>query len=78
MLASYLLKLLQSFGQKAFHVAPGPRGEIMIDLRNKDKSIELLFYGDKAKFVMFSDSSDPKQGTFELNMLPELIKWLNA
>jgi hypothetical protein len=78
MLSSYLLKVLQSFGQKVYHVAPGPSGEILLDLRNRDRSIELLFYEDRAKYVRFSQAEKPDQGSFELNMLSSLLKWLNA
>jgi len=78
MAALYLVKVLQAFGQKVFHVAPGPRGEILVDLRNKNKSIELLLYEDRFKFVRFSETERPEQGNFELNMLPGLLKWLNG
>jgi hypothetical protein len=77
-IAEFLIKSLQSAGQKVFHVAPGPNGEILVDLRNNSKSIELLFYEAKSKFVLFSDKEEPQQGPFELNMLPKLLKWLNA
>jgi hypothetical protein len=76
--ALYLVKALQAFGQKVFHVAPGPRGEILVDLRNKNKSIELLFYEDRSKFVRFPETERPDQGSFELNLLPGLLKWLNG
>jgi len=78
MIALYLVMALQAFGQKVFHVAPGPRGEVLLDLRNKNKSIELLFYEDRLKFVRFPEKERPDQGDFELNMLPGLLKWLNA
>jgi len=78
LIAEFLVKSLQSAGQKVFHVAPGPNGEVLIDLRNKSKSIELLFYETKSNFVLFSDLEEPQQGAFELNMLPKLLKWLNA
>lgn len=78
--ASYLVKVLQAFGQKVFHVSPGPSGEISIDIRNsnKNRALEILFYPDKAKFVLFPESGRPDQGVFELASLQSLIKWLNA
>ena|ERR1700722_9686239 len=76
--ASYLVKVLQVFGQKVFHVSPGPLGEISVDIRNKHRSLEILFYPDKAKFVRFPENDRPDQGIFELTSLPALIKWLNA
>jgi hypothetical protein len=76
--ARFILKILQATGQKVFHVAPGPNGEIMIDIRKNNKSIELLFYNDMVKYVTFPADESPVQGIFELNILPELLQWLNA
>jgi hypothetical protein len=76
--AKFIVKILQATGQKVFHVAPGPSGEILVDIRNGSKSIELLFYPDKTKFVTYSDIEKPQQGIFESNILPQLLSWLNA
>jgi len=76
--AKFIVKFLQATGQQVFHVAPGPRGEIMVDIRNKEKSIELIFYPDKVKYVTFSNSGSPQQGLFESSLFPELLGWLNA
>jgi hypothetical protein len=76
--AKFIVKILQATGQKVFHVAPGPSGEIMVDLRNGHKSLELLFYPDKTKFVTYSENEAPQQGAFELSFLPDLLSSLNA
>ena len=63
--------------QKIYHVAPGPNGEILIDLRNKDKSIEVLFYPEKTKYVTIAESEAPTQGLLTLENLKNLLHWLN-
>lgn len=76
----YLCSLMEKAGQRIFHVAPGPTGEVMVDLRNTDrkKSIELIFYlSKKPVFVTFSDMEDSTQGSFSFEILPELLEWLN-
>jgi hypothetical protein len=75
--AEQLVRLLKISGQRVFHVAPGPHGEIMADLREKGKSVEILFYPDRAKFVQFPAVGNPVQGTFTDSQLPEILKWLH-
>ncbi len=72
-----IVKFMEASGQKIYNVAPGPEGEIMLDFRGKKKSLELLFYPDKMKYIMFSDIEPPKQGKFEMELLPKLLEWLN-
>ncbi len=80
-LAEYIVKAMEKTGQKVYHVAPGPRGEIMVDIRNNntDKSLELLFYpNSNNKYVFFSTAEQPQQGNFLFSSLPELLNRLNA
>jgi|JI102314A1RNA_FD_contig_31_8352993_length_982_multi_4_in_0_out_0_2 hypothetical protein len=72
-----IIKLLSRMGQSIFHTAPGPSGEIMLDFRNKNKSLELIFYPNKRVYVTFSETENPKQGNFNNEILPELLSWLN-
>lgn len=76
--AEVLVKQLQQTGQKVFHVAPGPRGEIMVDLRENGKSLEILFYPDKMLYVQFPQQGKPEQGEFHPDLLPKILKWLNG
>lgn len=75
----YLSRLLDKSGQKVFHVAPGPAGEVMLDLRNEEtnRSVEIIFYSSRAAYVTFSENAPPKQGSFEFHLLPDLLEWLN-
>jgi len=59
-IAKGITTLLSKHGQPIFHIAPGSNGEVMLDIRNKNKtkSVEILLYQDKAVAVLF-----PEQGT---------------
>lgn len=74
-----LTDILSKHAQPIFHVAPGPRGEIMLDIRNKSKtsSVEIIFYHDKAISVFFPSQGNPVQQEFTFDNLPDLLKDLN-
>lgn len=65
-------------GQKIYNTTPGPNGEIALDFRKKAKSLEVLLYPKKMKYVKFSSNEQPVQGPFNPELLPELITWLNS
>ena len=77
--AYFLTRVLEKHGQPIFHAAPGPNGEIMLDMRNrsKTKSLEIIFYADRAVSVLFPEEGKPTQDTFDLEKLPQLLQWLN-
>jgi hypothetical protein len=65
-------------GQPIYHTSPGPVGEIMINLRNADKSVELLMYPNgRNKFVRISPNVMPQQGLLTPETLRETVQWLN-
>lgn len=70
---------LSRIGQPIYHAAPGPNGEVMIDLRNSEteRSVELVFFADKAVGVFFPKEGQPFQNQFELGDLPSVLEWLN-
>lgn len=72
-----LVLILQNTGEKVYHVAPGPKGEIMVDLRASEKSVEILFYPEKAKYIFFPKFGQPLQGQFTLDQLQQILKWLH-
>lgn len=79
-MAYYIALILEKTGQKIFHVAPGPNGEIMMDLRNSEngRSIEIIFNPQqKYVYVTFCSQSESTQSEFYINLLPELLEWLN-
>lgn len=70
--------LLTVTGQPIYHTSPGPVGEVMINLRNGDKSTELLAYpGGRNKFVRISPNETPRQGILTPESLRETLQWLN-
>lgn len=77
--ARYLTELLERRGQSIYHAAPGPSGEIMLDLRDKTKtkSVEIILYPDRAVAVFFSDMEKPKQQEFKVGKVAEILQWLN-
>jgi len=77
--AKYITSFLENHGQSIYNAAPGPNGEVMLEIRNsyKAKSIELIFYTTRAIAVQFSDTEKPVQSDFEDEKLPELLNWLN-
>lgn len=77
--ALYLTMLLEKHGQSIFHAAPGPNGEIMVDIRNKKntKSLEIIFYENRFVSVLFSEDEKPNQRPFDVQHLPQLLQWLN-
>jgi len=75
--AKSITNMLWRYGQPVFHIAPGPIGEVMVNLRKGDKSLELLFYPTRRKYVRFSPHEKPQQGNLEVSNLPELLSWLN-
>lgn len=78
--AQFVTKLLSMHGQRIFHAAPGPNGEIMLDIRNRTKtqSLEIIFYPDRAISVSFPAIGKPFQQAFTLEQLPSLLSWLNG
>ncbi|WP_033417690.1 hypothetical protein [Cytophaga aurantiaca] len=77
--AKFITSLLEKHGQPIFHAAPGPNGEIMLDIRNKkkDRSLEIIFYPLKSVVVLFPERGTPDQQIFTINNLPYLLEWLN-
>ncbi|QDK77970.1 hypothetical protein EXU85_04940 [Spirosoma sp. KCTC 42546] len=73
-----LALLLTVTEQLIYHTSPGPVGEIMINLRNGDKSAELLVYPNgRNKLVRIGHSETPQQGLLTPESLRETLQWLN-
>ena len=77
-MAESLVLLLQQTGQKVYHVAPGPQGDVMVDLRENGESVEILFYPDKMRYVYFPQEGNPEQGEYQPDLLPQILEWLHA
>jgi len=69
--------LLQKYGQKIYHPAPGPNGEIMLDIRSKSKSFEIIIYDHKTNIVFIpEDDVLPTQEEFDEKEIIRYISWL--
>ena len=77
--AKFITNVLERHGQKIYHVAPGPYGEIMLDIRSNDfsKSLELIFYPKRSVAVRFSDGGGSQEEFLPEN-IPALLQWLNS
>ena len=63
---------------KIEQACPGAMGEIVIELRKNEKSVEFIFYPNKKwKYVSVGGERLPEQGIFELKNLSNIIIWLN-
>ena len=78
--ARYLTSMLERHGQPIFHAAPGPNGEIMLDLRNHsaNRTIEIIFYPNRSTIVFFPEDQPPSQEQLNLDHLPKYLQWLNG
>lgn len=73
-----LINILDLATQQIYNVVPGPRGEIMVDVRGKNsKSVEFIIYPDKIKYVKFSEIEAPEQGLFNNELISGLLTWVN-
>lgn len=79
-MAKGIIYFLSAIGQGIYNIAPGPKGEILIDLRNNTKSLEILIYTDmKMLFVQFDEKGQAIQDKFSPELLhTHLIAWLNS
>lgn len=76
--AEGFVHLMNAIGQQIYNIAPGPKGEIMLDFRNGNKSLEIIIYSDKTKFVKFPEKALPSQGIYNSAALLDLMVWLNV
>jgi hypothetical protein len=73
------IKLIDKLDQDVYFTAPGPNGEISIELINGKKSTELLIYPNKNyKYVCFEGAQVKDQGVLTDKKVEELILWINA
>lgn len=78
-ISELIVMTFQKIGQKIYHTAPGPNGEIMLDIRdsNNSKSIEIIIYNDKINIVFIPKKEFPTQEIFEFSKLKNYLNWLN-
>ena len=67
---------LNRFDEDVYLSSPGPNGEVMLQIKNKNKEIEFIFYTDKHKFVRFNKGEFLDQGDYFKEKMLEFIQWL--
>lgn len=72
-----LIKEIDKLDEEIYFSSPGPNGEVMIQLKKAEKEVEIIQYANKSKYVTFGKGEFEKQGDFTLEILPEIIEWLN-
>ena len=72
-----LINELDKLDEEVYFSSPGPNGEVMIQLKKEEKEVEIIQYAHKSKYVTFDKGVFGKQGDFSVNILPELIEWIN-
>lgn len=75
------IKFVEHLGeweQPVYFVAPGPNGEILVELKNSNRTIEVFFQPDgQHEYVMFEGEKALEEDTFALEITPHLLDWLH-
>lgn len=72
-----IIEKLNQLNQEIYFAAPGPNGEISIELKNGNRNAEMLIYPNKKfKYVFFDNKDFEGQGTVSVQKIPEIIQWL--
>lgn len=72
------IKAIDKFDLEVYLSSPGPNGEVMVQLRNQDKEMEVVCYDDKDKYVLFHANNFVNQGDYSPPLLQELVAWLTT
>lgn len=76
-----LVKKLDALRQEVYFVAPGPNGELSLELENKttNRSLEILVYPDKQwKYLRFEAKDFISQGSMTIQDIRSHWYWLNG
>lgn len=78
--AKSLVDQLGSVGAGIYNVCPGPNREVSVEIRNRSRTLEIIFYPQPKvdKWVKFEHKSPEGQGEYNDTLLPSLIDWLHA
>lgn len=64
--------------QKVYFTAPGPSGDILLELKKGDKSIEFYYNGEVIEYASFHGDECESESTLRADGYSQLIKWLNS
>jgi len=72
------IKDVNNYDKNIYLTSPGPNSEVLVQMRQKNKEIEFVFYPKKSKYVLFNNSKFIEQSDYKKNVLPKLMEWLDA
>lgn len=70
------IKFVNEYGIDVYLTSPGPNEEVMVQLKNKSREIEFIFYSTKEKYVRFDDNNFIDQGDFSYNEFENMLAWI--
>lgn len=71
------IRRLNILQQDVYFVSPGPNGNLLVELRNGERTIGFHFHPEKPlRFVCFEGKDFVRQGIYEPPVLNELLDWL--
>lgn len=71
-----MVRRLDREGVPFFFTAPGPNGEIMLELKRMNRAAEIYFYADApSDFVLFEGNRPVEEGFSEQN-LQKIIQFI--
>ncbi len=63
--------------QEVYFVAPGPNGEVLVELEAGERSIEVVFDEDKVEYVKYENGDAVDEGSYEPGDIDsQLVSWL--
>ncbi|TAL34485.1 MAG: hypothetical protein EPN93_12245 [Spirochaetes bacterium] len=72
------VKTFDRYNQKIYFTAPGPSGDILLELKNGDKTIELYYNGSTIENALFKGDECEIESTLKTDEYSDLIRWLTA
>lgn len=67
--AEKMVRRLDREGMPFFFTAPGPNGEVVLELKRLHKAVEIYFYADApSDFILFDNDQIVEEGTTESNL----------
>jgi hypothetical protein len=71
------IEKVNRLNKEVFFTAPGPNGEISIEMHQNNKAGEFIFYPEKDYYVLSAGKQHYEQGDLTHDKIIDLIKWLN-
>lgn len=71
------VKRLDEKYQEVYFVAPGPNGEVLVELKAEERSIEVIFDEDDVEYAKYENGDVVDEGIYEPGDVDsQLVSWL--